>query len=101
MKSGGTINITIQPKGDKPVDFSPVIILYEEKRILQWEGKLFIPGLFTGRHTFQLISIDKDKTRFIQKEDFNGILVPFISLDATLEAFKEMNGLLKKRVEAK
>lgn len=99
MKIGGNINITIQPKGDKPVDFMPVIIQYEEKRILQWEGKLFIPGLFTGRHTFQLISIDKDKTRFIQKEDFNGILIPFISLDATLEGFKEMNGLLKKRVE--
>ncbi len=99
MKSGNAISITIKPKGDKPVDFSPVIILYEEKIILQWEGKLFIPGLFTGRHTFQLISIDKDKTRFIQKEDFNGILVPFISLGSTVEGFREMNSLLKNRVE--
>jgi hypothetical protein len=99
MKSGNSINVTIQPKNHEPVDFNPAIIIYEEKRTVQWEGKLFIPGLFTGRHTFQLINIDKDKTRFIQKEDFNGILVPFISLDATLEGFKEMNGLLKSRIE--
>ncbi len=99
MKPGSTINITIQPKGDKPVDFTPVIIKYEEKSILQWEGKLFIPGVFTGKHTFQLIRIDKDKTKFIQKEDFNGILVPFINLNATLDGFNDMNNLLKKRVE--
>lgn len=99
MKIGGSIDITIQPKGEKPVDFAPTIIKYKEKSILQWEGKLFIPGVFTGRHTFQFISIDKDTTRFIQKEDFNGVLVPFINLDSTLNGFKEMNSLLKYRVE--
>lgn len=99
MKSGGTIEITIQPKGDKAVVFNPTILIYKEKNILQWEGRLFIPGIFTGRHTFQLIRLNNDKTRFIQKEDFNGILVPFINLDATLAGFKEMNYLLKNRVE--
>lgn len=99
MKVGGKIDITIQPKGGNPVDFNPTVLIYKEKSVVQWEGKLFVPGIFTGRHTFILVSLDKDKTRFIQKEDFNGILVPFINLDSTLEGFKEMNSLLKSRVE--
>jgi len=101
MKTGGSIQITIQPKGHKPVDFNPTLIKYDEKSTVQWEGKLFIPGLFTGRHIFHLVRAEDGKTRFIQKEDFNGILVPFINLDSTLEGFREMNTLLKKRVEAR
>jgi len=99
MRTGGTINITIQPKGNEPVNFNPTVLIYKEKSMIQWEGKLFVPGLFTGKHTFHVIRIDKNTTKFIQKEDFNGILVPFINLDSTLDGFKEMNTLLKNRVE--
>ncbi len=101
LKTGGSIQVTIQPKGHKPMNFNPTIIIYKEKSTIQWEGRLYIPGIFTGRHTFHLIRLDNDKTKFIQKEDFNGILVPFINLDSTLEGFREMNTLLKKRVEAR
>lgn len=96
---GNIIEVTFQTQGSDPVVFTPEIILYEENNILQWEGKLFLPGIFTGRHTFQLVLIEKNKTKLIQKEDFNGILVPFFNFDSTIEGFNSMNKEFKKRME--
>jgi hypothetical protein len=101
IKEGNTIEVTFQIQGNKPFIFTPEIILYKENEIFQWEGKLFIPGIFTGRHTFQLLKIETNKTRLIQKEDFNGILVPFFSFDTTIEGFNLMNKNLKERIEKK
>jgi hypothetical protein len=99
IKTGNTIHVVIQPKDGKPMNFKPTIMKLKDNDILQWEGQLFLPGIFTGKHTFQLIRIENNKTKFIQKEDFNGILVPFVDLNPTLEGFKSMNALLKERVE--
>jgi hypothetical protein len=99
VKAGNTIHVVIQPKGGTPMSFNPVIIQLKENDILQWEGKLFLPGIFTGKHTFQLVRVDKNKTKFIQKEDFNGVLVMFVDLNPTLEGFKLMNALLKEKSE--
>jgi hypothetical protein len=96
---GNTIHVVIQPKGGTPMNFNPVITQLNDKDILVWEGRLFLPGIFTGRHAFQVIRIDDNKTKFIQKEDFNGLLVPFIDLNPTLEGFKSMNAILKERAE--
>ncbi len=48
-----------------------------------------------------MIPVDPVKTRLVQEEDFNGILVPFFSFDSTVEGFTAMNKELKKRVEGK
>jgi hypothetical protein len=101
VEIGNAIHVVIQPKGGMPMSFNPVIIQLKENDILQWEGKLFLPGIFTGKHTFQLVRVDKNKTKFIQKENFNGVLVMFVDLNPTLEGFKLMNLLLKERVEKK
>lgn len=101
IKKGNIIEVTFQTHGSDPIVFTPEIILYEENNILQWEGKLFIPGIFTGRHTFQLVKIETNKTKLIQKEDFNGILVPFFKFDSTIEGFTLMNKEFKKRTENK
>jgi len=99
VKIGNTIHVVIQPKGGTPMNFNPVITQLKENDILQWEGRLFLPGIFTGRHTFQLVLIDNNKTKFFQKEDFNGLLVLFVDLNPTLEGFKSMNTILKERAE--
>lgn len=41
---------------------------------LRWRGGL--PGLYTGSHYFRIESAGPGSCRFIQGEDFNGILVP-------------------------
>lgn len=99
MKPGNVVDITFQPDGLNPITISPVIMKIENGRLLQWEGKLFIPGIFTGRHTFELIPIEKNKTRFIQREEFNGILVPFFNFTSTISGFNAMNRGIKIRAE--
>lgn len=99
IKKGNTIEVTFQIQGSDPVVFTPEIKKIEENNILQWEGRLFLPGIFTGRHTFQLIKIGPYKTKLIQKEDFNGMLVPFFNYDSTTKGFNLMNQQLKKRIE--
>lgn len=101
IEEGNTLEVTFQTKGDDPIVFTPKIISYKEKAVLQWEGRLFLPGIFTGRHTFELVPVSADTTRLIQKEDFNGILVPFFDYESTIAGFTSMNNELKKRAERK
>jgi hypothetical protein len=99
IKKGGTLEVTFHTKGSDPVVFTPTVLLNEKNSIFQWEGRLLVPGIFTGRHTFRLVSIGPAKTRLVQEEDFNGILVPFFSFTSTEDGFSLMNSELKKRVE--
>ena len=58
-------------------------------------------GAFDGKHSFELIPLDDQKTRFIQKETIAGFLVPLFKkkLRETEELFKKMNVALKLQVE--
>ena len=99
IKKGGTIEVTFHTKGSDPMVFTPTILVNDANSLFQWEGRLLMPGIFTGRHTFKLEKIDAKKTRLVQKEDFSGILVPFFNFDSTIEGFTLMNEALKSRVE--
>ena len=99
IKKGNTIEVVFQVDGSEPVVFTPEVKVYEENSIFQWEGRLLIPGIFTGTHTFELVEIDAGKTKLMQKEDFSGILVPFFNFDSTTTGFSMMNEALRKRVE--
>jgi len=101
VEQGKTIEVKIQPEGGDPFVFRPRVLLHEKNRMLQWEGRLLLPGIFTGRHSFELTKTAPNTTRLVQKEDFNGILVSFINLDSTEKGFNAMNRELKKRIEGK
>ena len=101
IKKGNTIEVTFHTKGSDPMVFTPEILVNDANSLFRWQGRLLMPGIFTGRHTFKLEKIDEKKTRLVQKEDFNGILVPFFNFDSTIEGFTLMNEALKKRVEGK
>jgi hypothetical protein len=69
---------------------------------LEWEGKLYINGLFNGRHQFVFTKIDANTTQMIHAEDFNGLLVPILSyfiIKPTKLNFERMNKSFKKYVE--
>lgn len=101
LGKGETIEVRIQPEGSEPFIFTPKILQYEENRILQWEGRFLLPGIFTGRHSFELVAVGPGKTQLVQKEDFNGIMVPFFNFDSTIKGFDSMNRDLKKRIESR
>ncbi len=99
MAAGNIISIRIQPSGGKAVEFSPRILRIERAKVFEWEGRLFMPGIFTGRHRFEFHEAGKNRTRFVQSEEFSGVLVPFFDLGPTRRGFEKMNAELKKRVE--
>ncbi len=80
--------------------FRPRVTEVVAERVFEWRGRLAVPGLFTGRHRFELHPT-ADGTRLEHSETFTGVLVPFLSrqLDAhTLPGFVAMNDALKGRV---
>lgn len=59
-------------------------------------------ALFGGEHYFKIENLDNDtRVRFVQGENFKGILVPFMGsmLKDTEAGFRLMNQALKSRAE--
>ena len=103
MKVGSQLKVLIEPPGGKAMTFKPTVKILEPKTEFRWLGNLLMPGIFDGEHIFQLEQINDNKTKFIQRENFNGLLVPLFwkSLNSnTRRGFEDMNIALKEKVES-
>ena len=83
--------------------FKPKVLAAEPNRELRWLGYLLVPGVFDGEHSFTIEPLEENRVRFIQREAFEGLLVPLFarSLETnTQQGFEEMNHALKERAEA-
>ncbi len=101
-KQGETLEVFIQPPRANGMTFRPVILALQPERELRWMGRLLLPGIFDGEHQFQIEPLGENHTRFVQREVFSGLLVPFLwsSLDQqTRQGFEEMNHALKMQIE--
>ncbi len=107
VSSQGTVAVgerlvnRLQQPGGKAMTFRPRVTVVEQHRVFEWLGRLGLPGVFDGRHRFELESTTTG-TRFTHTEAFNGVLVRFMrrSLDTqTVQGFEAMNQALKARVE--
>lgn len=101
-RQGGTLEVSIQPPGGNGMTFRPVILDLQPGRELRWRGRLLLPGIFDGEHQFQIEPLGENHTRFVHREVFSGLLVPFLwsSLDKqTRQGFEEMNRALKMQIE--
>lgn len=93
----------IEPPGGKAMTFKPVVTVVEDAHIFEWLGRAGVPGIFDGRHRFELTATPSGSTRLVHSEHFSGLLVRFMrrSLDNhTQEGFAAMNAALKTRAEA-
>ena len=103
-ETGERLAVTIQPQGRRAMQFRPEVLRALPGQELSWLGRVGVPGLFDGEHRFILeADADSGGTRFIQRETFSGILLPFIwwSMGApTRGGFEAMNRALKQRVES-
>jgi hypothetical protein len=82
--------------------FKPMVKVFNAEEELTWQGKLFIRGIFDGRHSFIFKSLENGKTTLIQKEEFGGILIPFVKKKLNtdiVDAFNAMNEKLKELAE--
>jgi hypothetical protein len=97
---GGRLALRMEPPGGRPVTMRPTVTAADQGGAFEWLGHLGVPGVFDGRHRFELEPTDSG-TRLTQREEFTGLLVrPFRrSLDTTTRAgFDAMNDALRRRV---
>jgi len=94
--------LTVQMySGNRTISFSPTVLVVQPERELRWIGRVFIPGIFDGEHSFVIEPLGGNQVRLIQSEKFNGLLVPFSGslLDDAKRSFQEMNRALKVQAE--
>ncbi len=99
---GGNISAQIQPPNGKAMQFTPRVLQFTENKELRWIGKVMVPFVFDGEHTFSIIDNGNGTVTFKQYEHFRGILVPFFKkmLEVDTKAgFEMMNAKLKELAE--
>jgi hypothetical protein len=101
LVAGSRLDIRIAPPGGRAMTFRPTVTAVQEGRRLEWLGRLVLPGVFDGRHSFQLEALGDGRTRLTQAEEFSGVLVPFTRtmLERTRAGFEAMNEALRLRAE--
>ena len=79
--------------------FKPWVTAVEQHRYLEWLGRLALPGIFDGRHSFTLTPMAGGRTLVQQSETFSGVLVPFSGsiLARTRAGFVAMNEALAQQ----
>jgi hypothetical protein len=99
---GERLTNRMQPPDGKAITFKPTVTVVEPPVALEWLGRLGLPGIFDGRHRFDLAPSEHGGTLVTQSEEFDGIVVRYMrkSLDTkTMAGFDAMNAALKARVE--
>lgn len=88
--------------GKLTMTLRPTVLVVEPERELRWIGRLYVQGLFDGEHSFIIEPLSGNQVRFIQREEFNGLLIPFFTslLKDTRKSFNDMNRALKERAES-
>jgi hypothetical protein len=99
---GERLHVTLKLEGRKPMLFKPRVREVRPRQEFRWLGHLIVPGLFDGEHGFLLEPLTDSRVRFIQEEEFRGIVAGMIlkGIRAKTEAgFEAMNRALKARAE--
>jgi hypothetical protein len=88
LKQGSLVEIKV---AGIPLKLSALIVSVVESKELIWEARSPLPGV-KPRYIRRLETIDANRTRFINREEFSGWLVPLTS--------PMVNLILKQRAEA-
>ena len=66
-------------------------MVYREKEELEWMGYTMAPVMFTGKHAFIIIPIDENRIKFINKESFSGLAIPFLKKNLLRTKIKDFH----------
>ena len=96
---GQRLELRMQPPRGRAMTFKPWVTAVEAHRYLEWLGRLGMPGLFDGRHSFSLTPLSGGRTLLQQSETFTGVLVPVAGsiLTRTRAGFEAMNQALAQQ----
>jgi hypothetical protein len=101
VETGETVEVSAKT-ASKDMKFICKITEVEPYHKFAWKFHVIHPILFRGLHIFQIESIDEHTVRFIDREQFEGLLLPMQAKDLEtngLSAMVEMGEELMKRVE--
>jgi hypothetical protein len=99
---GSRLELKMRPPGGRTTTFRPEVLEADPGRKLRWLGRVLVPGLFDGEHSFTIQPTGPGRVRLAQHEEFRGLFAaPVLALIAkpTLEGFHQMNQALKSRIE--
>jgi len=96
---GEKLEAFIQPVNSKGMSFKPTVLIAEKNSQFEWQGHLFIPGIFDGRHKFRILAKETGGCTLFHEEEFGGILSFIYNTQNAKESFEAMNSALKKLVE--
>ena len=85
-----------------PMVLWPKVLSFGIEQEIRWLGSLLVSGLLDGEHLFILEPLGEAQVRFVQREEYSGVLLPIIwpwLRSQGLEAFGIMNRALKKAAE--
>ena len=103
LNVGGRLKVYIKASKGMGMSFKPTVLRAEPNRELRWIGRLLMPGLMDGEHSFIIEPMEDNHVRFVQSESFTGVLVSLMSMlgvfKNALIGFEEMNQALKRRAE--
>ncbi len=101
VRRGGRLKVRIAPPGLRQATFRPRIVTLLPGRELSWVGRVLVPGMFDGWHSFRIAETGSG-VRFYQCERFTGLFSAFFGEDdlmAVRTGFEAMNEALRCRCE--
>jgi hypothetical protein len=101
-ETGARLRVHLHLPGTRRLIFNPLIERLHVGRELVSVSHTISPSLFTGVHSFIVEPLADDKTHFVQRQFFSGILVPLLwpmLRTRTRRGFLLMNSALKGAVE--
>lgn len=103
VEVGERLTNRLRMANGKVMTFRPEVTEAETGVVFEWLGRLFVPGLFDGRHRFELAPTPSGGTTVMHSERFRGLLVRVMrsSLERdTRTNFEAMNEALRDRAQA-
>lgn len=98
------LDIVIRLRGKADMPYVVEVLEVIPNQAFVWIGRMKVKGLLDGKHFFELIPEGPSRTRVVQREEFRGILVPFVwgsFLNSRMrEGFEATNRALKRVAEA-
>ncbi|HKO54074.1 MAG TPA: SRPBCC domain-containing protein [Polyangiaceae bacterium] len=106
LKSDGIVGHPVRlllslPEG-RDYRLKPKLLRMEQDHELRFRAHLLFPGLFDGEHFLRVQALHARRCRFVQGENFSGVLLRFSgrTLTQVARGFDYMNEALKRRAEA-
>jgi hypothetical protein len=99
---GGPLELRLSLPEGRDHRLKARLLRLEADHELRYRAHLLFPGLFDGEHFLRVQALAAKRTRFVQGENFTGVLLRFSgrTLTQVARGFDYMNEALKRRAEA-